>query len=202
MFRRLFPQAFPVCSDRDLHFRKESLLLRYKPLKPHRYETHRHRRSDIGHRTRSRKTLYSGGLADRGRRPARGGARKAPHPSSGPDRDRIAGHHARRCARTSVTPDRQAGRNGHLPALFGHRETQHRAASRHRDRHPAHQRRRIRAHGDGGFRLFPRSRRRHLAVISSIAGTKGLGSAPPTRPPNACRTPTSTHWRSWRIWRS
>ena len=24
----------------------------------------------------------------------------------------------------------------------------------------------------------------------------------PTRPPNACRTPTSTHWRSWRIWRS
>ena len=47
--------------------RKESLLLRYKPLKLHRYETHRHRRSDIGHRTRSRKTLYSGGLADRGR---------------------------------------------------------------------------------------------------------------------------------------
>ncbi len=48
----------------------------------------------------------------------------------------------------------------------------------------------FRSHGGG-----------RIAVISSIAGTKGLGSAPPTRRPNGCRTPTSTHWRNSPEWK-
>ena len=36
----------------------------------------------------------------------------------------------------------------------------------------------------------------HLAVISSIAGTKGLGVAPSIPPPNVSRILISTHWHS------
>ncbi len=49
----------------------------------------------------------------------------------------------------------------------------------------------FRAHGGG-----------HLAVSVRSQAPKDSAAHRPTRPPNACRTPTSTHWRSWRIWRS
>ena len=45
------------------------------------------------------------------------------------------------------------------------------------------------------FHHFKKTGGGHIAVISSIAGTKGLGVAP-AYSPSGFRTPTSTHWRN------
>lgn len=47
------------------------------------------------------------------------------------------------------------------------------------------------------FRYFAQQKGGHLAVISSIAGTKGLGAVRPILPPNVSRTRTSMRWSNW-----
>ena len=46
------------------------------------------------------------------------------------------------------------------------------------------------------FNYFKEKGSGHIAVISSIAGTKGLGVAPATLPPNASRIPISKRWHN------
>lgn len=47
------------------------------------------------------------------------------------------------------------------------------------------------------FRYFAQQKGGHLAVISSIAGTKGLELLRPILPPNVSRTRTSMRWSNW-----
>lgn len=50
---------------------------------------------------------------------------------------------------------------------------------------------------DTAFHHFREHGGGQLAVISSIAGTKGLGVALPILLRNGFRTPTSMHWNRW-----
>lgn len=52
------------------------------------------------------------------------------------------------------------------------------------------------------FNYFREEGKGHLAVISSIAGTKGLGAAPPIRLPNVFRIHISMPWHNWQGWRN
>lgn len=47
------------------------------------------------------------------------------------------------------------------------------------------------------FRYFAQQKGGHLAVISSIAGTKGWELLRPILPPNVSRTRTSMRWSNW-----
>ena len=131
-----------------------------------------------------------------------GSPRSAPRRSPRAGRDPNHRHHPRRRSRTPRTVDRTAGRHGHLFPRIGDRQPQHRAAARHRTEHPAHQRRRLRQDGHGRLRLFPQPRRRTDRRHQLDRRHEGARVGPrPTRRPNGCRTPTSTHWRNSPEWK-
>ena len=58
----------------------------------------------------------------------------------------------------------------------------------------------LRTNGEGFVRMVTEAGIWPSSVRSQAP--KDSAAHRPTRRPNACRTPTSTHWRSWRIWRS